>query len=67
MAHAYTTRCRSLTRIPSTTIGKAGSSRHSQARVVLLTTAAVSVWNAGVGMMVEVLLEAGLKSRWLRI
>lgn len=32
-----------------------------------LTTAAVSVWNAGVGVVVGVVLEAGLKSRLLRI
>ena len=51
----------------SLTIGTAGSSRDKEARAVLLTTAAVSVWNAGVGVVVGVLLEAGLKSRWLRI
>ena len=51
----------------SLTIGTAGSSRDKEARAVLLTTAAVSVWNAGVGVVVGVLLEAGLKSKWLRI
>ena len=51
----------------SLTIGTAGSSRDKESRAVLLTTAGVSVWNAGVGVVVGVLLEAGLKSRWLRI
>lgn len=51
----------------SLTIGTAGSSRDKEARAVLLTTAAVSVWNAGVGVVVGVLLEAGLKSRVMRI
>ncbi|MDP1686688.1 molybdate transporter family protein [Hydrogenophaga sp.] len=51
----------------SLTIGTAGSSRDKEARAVLLTTAAVSVWNAGVGVVVGVLLEVGLKSKWLRI
>ncbi len=51
----------------SLTIGTAGSSRDKEARAVLLTTAAVSVWNAGVGVVVGVVLEAGLKSRLLRI
>ena len=37
------------------------------AAALLLTTAAVSVWNAGVGVVVGVLLEAGLRSRVLRI
>jgi MFS superfamily sulfate permease-like transporter len=51
----------------SLTIGTAGSARDKEARAVLLTTAAVSVWNAGVGVVVGVLLEAGLKSRLMRI
>jgi MFS superfamily sulfate permease-like transporter len=51
----------------SLTIGTAGSSRDKEARAVLLTTAAVSVWNAGVGVVVGVLLEAGLRARVLRI
>jgi MFS superfamily sulfate permease-like transporter len=51
----------------SLTIGTAGSSRDKEARAVLLTTAAVSVWNAGVGVVIGVMLEAGLKSRLLRI
>ncbi|MFW2354341.1 molybdate transporter family protein, partial [Hydrogenophaga sp.] len=51
----------------SLTIGTAGSSRDKEARAVLLTTAAVSVWNAGVGVVVGVVLEAGLRSKLLRI
>jgi MFS superfamily sulfate permease-like transporter len=51
----------------SLTIGTAGSSRDKEARAVLLTTAAVSVWNAGVGVVVGVALEAGLRARVLRI
>ena len=51
----------------SLTIGTAGSSRDKEARAVLLTTAAISVWNAGVGVVVGVLLEAGLRARVLRI
>lgn len=51
----------------SLTIGTAGSSRDKEARAVLLTTAAVSVWNPGVGVVVGVLLDAGFKSRLLRI
>lgn len=51
----------------SLTIGTAGSSRDKHARAVLLTTAAISVWNAGVGVVAGVLLEAGLKMRWFRI
>lgn len=51
----------------SLTIGTAGNSRDKDARAVLLTTAAVSVWNAGVGVVVGVFLDAGLKSRLLRI
>ena len=51
----------------SLTIGTAGSSRDKEARAVLLTTAAVSVWNAGVGVVVGVVLEAGLRARVMRI
>lgn len=51
----------------SLTIGTAGSSRDKEARAVLLTTAAVSVWNAGAGVVVGVVLEAGLRSKLLRI
>ncbi len=51
----------------SLTIGTAGSARDKEARAVLLTTAAVSVWNAGVGVLVGVVLEAGLKSKVMRI
>lgn len=51
----------------SLTIGTAGSSRDKEARAVLLTTAAVSVWNAGVGVIVGVVLEAGLRSKLMRI
>lgn len=51
----------------SLTIGTAGSSRNKEARAVLLTTAAVSVWNAGAGVLVGVVLEAGLRAKLLRI
>jgi MFS superfamily sulfate permease-like transporter len=51
----------------SLTIGTAGSSRDKEARAVLLTTAAESVWNAGVGVVVGVVLEAWLRSKLLRI
>ncbi|MCW5663836.1 MAG: sulfate transporter [Piscinibacter sp.] len=51
----------------SLTIGTAGSARDKEARAVLLTTAAVSVWNAGVGVIVGVVLEAGLRSKVMRI
>jgi MFS superfamily sulfate permease-like transporter len=51
----------------SLTIGTAGRARDKEARAVLLTTAAVSVWNAGVGVVVGVLLEAGLRAKVLRI
>lgn len=51
----------------SLTIGTAGNSRDKEARAVLLTTAAVSVWNAGAGVVVGVVLEAGLRSKLLRI
>lgn len=51
----------------SLTIGTAGSARDKQARAVLLTTAAVSVWNAGVGVIVGVVLEAGLRANVMRI
>ncbi|MDP2032548.1 MAG: putative sulfate/molybdate transporter [Polaromonas sp.] len=51
----------------SLTIGTAGSARDKEARAVLLTTAAVSVWNAGVGVLVGVVLEAGLRAKVMRI
>lgn len=51
----------------SLTIGTAGSARDKEARAVLLTTAAVSVWNAGAGVLVGVLLEAGLRAKVMRI
>jgi MFS superfamily sulfate permease-like transporter len=51
----------------SLTIGTAGSARDKQARAVLLTTAAVSVWNAGVGVIVGIALEAGLRAKVMRI
>ena len=51
----------------SLTIGTAGSARDKEARAVLLTTAAVSVWNAGVGVIVGVVLEAGLRAKVMRI
>lgn len=51
----------------SLTIGTAGSARNKEARAVLLTTAAVSVWNAGVGVIVGVVLEAGLRAKVMRI
>jgi len=51
----------------SLTIGTAGNARDKQARAVLLTTAAVSVWNAGAGVIAGVVLEAGLRAKVLRI
>jgi MFS superfamily sulfate permease-like transporter len=51
----------------SLTIGTAGSTRDKEARAVLLTTAAVSVWNSGAGVVVGILLEAGLRVKLLRI
>ena len=51
----------------SLTIGTAGSARDKEARAVLLTTAAVSVWNAGLGVLVGVVLEAGLRAKVMRI
>lgn len=51
----------------SLTFGVADSTRDKEAQAVLLTTAAVSVWNAGVGVLVGVLLEAGLRTKVIRI
>ena len=51
----------------SLTIGTAGSARDKASRAVLLTTAAVSVWNAGAGVLVGVALEAGLRTKVIRI
>jgi hypothetical protein len=51
----------------SLVIGTAGNPRDKQARAVLLTTAAVSVWNAGVGLLVGVLLEKGLRARVFKL
>lgn len=51
----------------SLTIGTAGNARDKEARAVLLTTAAVSVWNAGFGVIVGVVLEAGLRVKVMRI
>jgi MFS superfamily sulfate permease-like transporter len=51
----------------SLTIGTAGSARDKESRAVLLTTAAVSVWNAGAGVVAGVVLEAGLRSRLMRL
>ena len=51
----------------SLTIGTAGSARDKASRAVLLTTAAVSVWNAGAGVLVGVALEAGLRTKVVRI
>lgn len=48
-------------------MGTAGNSRDKQARAVLLTTAAVSVWNAGFGLLAGLLLEKGLQTRIFRI
>lgn len=50
----------------SLAIGTAGNARDKHARAVLLTTAAVSVWNAGAGVLVGWLLETGLKRRIFR-
>ncbi len=51
----------------SLTIGTAGSARDKQARAVLLTTAAVSVWHAGAGLIAGIVLEAGLRAKVMRI
>lgn len=51
----------------SLTIGTAGSARDKASRAVLLTTAAVSVWNAGAGVLVGVALDAGLRTKVIRI
>jgi MFS superfamily sulfate permease-like transporter len=51
----------------SLTIGTAGNARDKESRAVLLTTAAVSVWNAGAGVVAGVVLEAGLRSRLMRL
>ncbi len=51
----------------SLTIGTAGSARDKEARAVLLTMAAVSVWSAGVGVVVGVVLEAGPRDKVMRI
>lgn len=50
----------------SLTIGTVGSARDKEARAVLLTTAAVSIWNAGVAVIVGVVLEAGLRTKVIR-
>ena len=51
----------------SLTLGTAGSARDKGSRAVLLTTAAVSAWNAGAGVLVGVALEAGLRTKLIRI
>lgn len=51
----------------SLTLGTAGSTRDKASRAVLLTTAAVSVWNAGFGVLVGVVLDAGLRAKVFRI
>jgi hypothetical protein len=51
----------------SLTLGTAGSARDKASRAVLLTTAAVSVWNAGAGVLTGVALEAGLRMKVVRI
>lgn len=51
----------------SLVIGTAGNPRDKQARAVLLTTAAVSVWNAGAGLLAGLLLEQGLRARLFRL
>ncbi len=48
-------------------MGTAGNARDKQARAVLLTTAAISVWNAGLGLLAGLLLEKGLQTRVFRI
>lgn len=45
----------------SLAVGTAGSSRSKDERAVLLATAAVSIWNAGAGLIFGVLLEFGLR------
>lgn len=51
----------------SLTIGTAGNSRSKEARAVLLLTAAVSIWNAGLGLLAGLLLEKGLRHRLFRL
>ena len=51
----------------SLVIGTAGNPRDKQARAVLLTTAAISVWNAGVGVLAGLLLEKGLQTRVFKL
>ena len=45
----------------SLAVGTAGSSRSKDERAVLLATAALSIWNAGAGLVFGVLLQAGLR------
>jgi MFS superfamily sulfate permease-like transporter len=51
----------------SLAIGTAGSSRGKEERAVLLATAAVSIWNAGAGLVFGVLFEFGLKRRFFKL
>ena len=48
-------------------MGTAGTPSDKQARAVLLTTAAVSVWNAGIGLVAGLLLEKGLQTRLFKL
>ena len=48
-------------------MGTAGNARDKQARAVLLTTAAISVWNAGLGLLAGLLLEKGLQTRVFKL
>lgn len=51
----------------SLVVGTAGTSRAKDARAVLLATAAVSIWNAGAGLVFGVLFEFGLKRRIFKL
>lgn len=51
----------------SLAIGTAASPRSKQERAVLLGTAAVSIWNAGAGLVFGVLLESGLRRQFFKL
>lgn len=51
----------------SLAIGTSGTSRAKDERAVLLATAAVSIWNAGAGLVFGVLFEFGLKRRVFKL
>jgi MFS superfamily sulfate permease-like transporter len=51
----------------SLAMGTAGSARGKDERAVLLATAAVSIWSAGVGLVFGLLFEFGLKRRVFKL